>query len=194
MDKTRGSIRIDRARCKGCGLCISVCRRGGIRLADNVDDRGIRVAHRDTSIRCKIAGTVPEEDGLTHLAQDLGLGDRVEFLGFVPDELLLALYANCGAVYFAPRDEDYGYITLEAFLSKKPVITSTDAGGPLEFVEDGANGIVLPSLDDRTLGRAMESLLRDKAKCAALGNSGYKRVKDIGWDRVIRTLIGENPL
>ncbi len=147
----------------------------------------------ETSIRCKIAGTGPEEDGLKDLAQDLSLGDRVEFLGFVPDELLLALYANCGAVYFAPRDEDYGYITLEAFLSKKPVITSKDAGGPLEFVEDGANGIVLPSLDDRTLGRAMESLLRDKAKCAALGNSGYKRVKDIGWDRVIRTLIGENP-
>jgi glycosyltransferase involved in cell wall biosynthesis len=153
--------------------------------------RALRVC--EPSIRCKIAGTGPEEDRLKALARDLDLGDRVEFLGYVPDELLLSLYANCGAVYFAPRDEDYGYITLEAFLSRKPVITSSDSGGPLEFVEDGANGIVLPSLEDRTLGRAIESLLRDKSKCAALGNSGYMRVKDIGWDHVIRTLVGENP-
>jgi glycosyltransferase involved in cell wall biosynthesis len=50
----------------------------------------------------------------------------------------------CGlsAVLFAPYQEDYGYVTLEAFLSRKPVITARDSGGTLEFVEDGVNGYV----------------------------------------------------
>ena len=52
------------------------------------------------------------------------------------------LYAGCRAVIFAPFDEDYGYVTLEAFLSGKPVITADDSGGPLEFVEDGVTGCV----------------------------------------------------
>ena len=67
----------------------------------------------------------------------------VTFAGRVTDEDLLSLYATCGAVIFPPADEDYGYISLEAFLSKKPVVTCTDSGGPLEFVEDGENGRVV---------------------------------------------------
>ena len=52
------------------------------------------------------------------------------------------LYAGALAVVFPPFDEDYGYVTLEAFLARKPVVTTTDAGGPLEFVEDGVTGLV----------------------------------------------------
>ena len=63
------------------------------------------------------------------------------FLGFVPAEELVALYAGCRAAYYGPVDEDYGYVTVEAFLSRKPVLTTTDAGGPLEFVTDGENGV-----------------------------------------------------
>ena len=62
------------------------------------------------------------------------------FLGAVDDETLLDLYADALAVVYAPFDEDYGYVTLEAFLARKPVITTMDAGGPLEFVDDGVNG------------------------------------------------------
>ena len=52
MTKGKGSIRIDKGRCKGCGLCISVCPRGGIVLADDIDNRGIRVASPVKSSRC----------------------------------------------------------------------------------------------------------------------------------------------
>ena len=54
----------------------------------------------------------------------------------------IELYAGALAVVFAPFDEDFGYVTLESFLARKPVITAIDAGGPLEFVEDGVNGAV----------------------------------------------------
>ena len=47
------------------------------------------------------------------------------------------------AVVYPPFDEDFGYVTLEAFLARKPVITATDSGGPNEFVVDGVNGFVV---------------------------------------------------
>ncbi len=58
------------------------------------------------------------------------------------DAGLIELLAGARALLFTPFEEDYGYVTLEAFLARKPVITTTDAGGPLEFVEDGVNGLV----------------------------------------------------
>ena len=53
---------------------------------------------------------------------------------------------------FAPFDEDFGYVTLESFLAHKPVITATDAGGPLEFVEDGVERCRLRTDRTRSLG------------------------------------------
>ena len=149
--------------------------------------------HCPPDVRCVIAGKGPEEASLRALAGDLGLERRVDFPGFVSDEELLRLYAGCGAVYFAPLDEDYGYITLEAFLSTKPVITARDSGGPLEFVEDGVSGIVLSSLEPEVLGPEIGNLVGNKERCRLLGNAGYAKVKHIQWDRVIRTLLGEEP-
>jgi glycosyltransferase involved in cell wall biosynthesis len=143
----------------------------------------------DPRVQCKIAGTGPELNDLKSLAQSLGVSERVEFLGYVSEEKLLKLYSECGLVYFAPRDEDYGYITLEAFLSKKPVITSSDSGGPLEFVENEKNGIIFELSDEKELGRKIEELFFDKSKCQVLGEKGYEKVKDISWENVINTLI-----
>ena len=64
------------------------------------------------------------------------------FLGTVDDDQLIQLYKDALAVVYPPFDEDFGYVTLEAFLSRKPVITCTDSGGPNEFVVDGVNGFV----------------------------------------------------
>jgi glycosyltransferase involved in cell wall biosynthesis len=143
----------------------------------------------DRRISCRIAGTGPELESLKKLARASGVGDRVEFLGFVPDNDLLALYAHATAVYFAPWDEDYGYVTLEAFLSQKPVLTAFDSGGPLEFVEDGQSGIVIRSADEKELAQRSEELFFDKDKCRSYGRAGYEKVKDISWDTVIETLI-----
>lgn len=140
-------------------------------------------------VKCKIAGVGPEMESLQALAKELKIDDRVELLGFVSDHDLLELYANCKAVFFAPQDEDYGYITLEAFLSKKPVITAFDSGGPLEFVIHQKNGIILDSLDAEKTAMAMESLFFDKEKCQDFGNAGYEMVKDINWEQVIKTLV-----
>src|SRR5437867_6144012 len=110
-------------------------------------------------------------------------------LGEVDDAEVIELYANALAVVFPPFDEDYGYVTLEAFLSRKPVITTTDAGGPLEFVVDGVNGYVCPP-EPEALGAAIARLGADRAHAARLGEAGYDRARTITWTGVVERLTG----
>ena len=71
--------------------------------------------------RLKIAGTGPLAEELRKQIEGLGVADRVELLGFVSADDLVDLYAGCRAAYYAPLNEDYGYVTVEAYLSRKPV-------------------------------------------------------------------------
>jgi glycosyltransferase involved in cell wall biosynthesis len=119
----------------------------------------------------------------------LGLSDRVQLLGRVPDAELITLLAGARAMVFAPFEEDYGYVTLEAFLSRKPVITASDSGGTLEFVEHDVNGYVAdPSPDG--LADAIARLANDAATAARLGDAGYQRARLITWDGVVEQLVG----
>jgi glycosyltransferase involved in cell wall biosynthesis len=172
------------------GYVLSVGRLDRLKRLDLLI-KALKHCHR--SVKCKVAGSGPELENLERLAGEKGVSDRVEFLGFVPDEDLLGLYAHSTLVYFAPLDEDYGYITLEAFLSEKPVVTSFDSGGALEFVEDGQNGAVAQSVDEKGLGRKIEELFFDKQKCRSYGEAGREKVRDINWDTVIETLVGGRP-
>ena len=92
-------------------------------------------------------------------------------------------------VVYAPFDEDFGYVTLEAFLARKPVITATDAGGPLEFVVDGENGAVVDPTPE-AVGAAFARLHADRAGAAALGDAGHARAAAVTWDGVIDRLVG----
>ena len=90
---------------------------------------------------------------------------------------------------YPPYDEDFGYVTLEAFLARKPVVTCTDSGGPNEFVVDGVNGYVCePSA--AALADALGRLAADRRRAAALGDAGHEVARRITWDGVIETLIG----
>lgn len=145
------------------------------------------LTHCDTNITAKIAGCGSQMTHLQKLSKDLCVQDRVEFLGFVPDEELPDLYSNAFAVFFAPIDEDYGYITLEAFLSKKPVITCVDSGGPLEFIEDSKNGYICNPVPEE-LGNKINQLFNDRELCRLLGEKGKEVVQNISWDNVITEL------
>lgn len=147
------------------------------------------LASAATPVRVKLAGSGPEEAKLRELAARLGVAERVDFLGFVPDEEMVRLFAGALAVYYAPYDEDYGYVTVEAFKSAKPVVTTADSGGVLEFVEDGINGFVAPPGAARELGARFDALFEDRARARALGEAGRAKVASIGWDRVIERLV-----
>lgn len=144
--------------------------------------------HADPALRCVVVGTGPEESALRARAEALGVADRVAFRGAAPFEEVLALYRECLAVYFAPFDEDYGFVTVEAFLCHKPVVSAPDAGGPLEFVEDQVTGLVTP-LDPEPLGAALSALARDRKWARDLGDAGHERVRELRWEPVVERLL-----
>ncbi len=141
----------------------------------------------DPAARLVVAGRGPQQENLERQAARLGLSDRIQFAGFVPEEDLLSLYADAFAVLYAPVDEDYGYVTVEAFLSGKPVVTCKDSGGTLEFVEDGATGLVVDP-EPSVLAQAVNRLFSNRCLAREMGASGRPRVAGIGWDAVIDAL------
>ena len=146
------------------------------------------LAHVDRRWRLVVVGEGPLRGSLEALAASAGVADRVTFAGGVDEAALVELYARAAAVVFPPFDEDYGYITLEAFLSRKPVVTTSDAGGPLEFVTDGVTGLVAAP-DAENLGAAMSRVVADARAAASMGDAGYERVRGITWDHAIDRLI-----
>lgn len=125
-------------------------------------------------------------DAIRHLKVE----DRVEWLGVISEEQKRDLYANCLGVLFPPFDEDYGYVTLEAMLSAKPVITCSDSGVPLEFVIDQQTGLVAGSTPE-SVACAMDTLWTDRRRALAMGAAGRARYADlkISWQNVMDKLL-----
>jgi glycosyltransferase involved in cell wall biosynthesis len=138
-----------------------------------------------------IAGTGGQYQAYADIIARLGLHDRVKLLGAVDRETMLAGYAMSLGVFFGPYDEDYGYVTLEAMLAAKPVITCTDSGGPNEFVIDGETGFCVPP-HPKAVADAINRLAANPARASAMGRAGNEAyaAKNIGWDDVVERLIG----
>jgi glycosyltransferase involved in cell wall biosynthesis len=166
----------------------------GFILSVNRLDRAKRIdllidaARADPAVRVVIAGDGPDRERLEKLARTSGLNGRVEFRGRVPDAELVDLYARCRAVYYAPVDEDFGMVPYEAFLSEKPVLTTADAGGPLEIVHDRETGLVTEP-EPAALARACSELTADEDAARAWGRAGKAIAETVTWDRAIDRLL-----
>ncbi|HET6576037.1 MAG TPA: glycosyltransferase family 4 protein [Fimbriiglobus sp.] len=149
--------------------------------------------YTDPAVRLMLLGApdVPEYGAsLRRLAVEAGVADRVEFTGWVTEQRKAELMAGCSGVLFLPFDEDYGYVTVEAFEAHKPVVTLTDSGASRELVEDGVNGVVCEP-DPRALAEVMNRLWHDRAAAVRMGEEASRtlRRKGIYWDHVIETLL-----
>jgi glycosyltransferase involved in cell wall biosynthesis len=139
-----------------------------------------------------LAGKGSLADELAESVEALGLGDRVTMPGFVSDDELVDLFADATAVVYAPYDEDYGFVTLQAFAAGVPVVTTDDSGGVLEWVEDGVTGLVTDGTP-AAMGAALDRLVADPELAARLGAAGRERVRELSWERVVATLLGGRP-
>jgi glycosyltransferase involved in cell wall biosynthesis len=152
--------------------------------------------HVSPEVSLKIVG-VADEPGVMEYFNNIikghDIGRRVEFLGRVSDEALVDLYAEAMGVFYAPFDEDYGYVTLEAMASGRPVVTATDSGGTLEFVRDGENGrVVAPEAG--AVAEAFNALARDPQSATKMGAAGRAFIESsgmlsAGWDTLIDGLL-----
>jgi glycosyltransferase involved in cell wall biosynthesis len=144
-------------------------------------------------VRIRFAGRPDNDDYLSLLqskARTLGVDERIEWLGHVSDEELRSLYADCLAVAFVPFLEDYGYVTPESMLSSKAVISCRDAGGAIEFIDNGSSGLVCePSAE--SLAVAMDQVWDDRAATARMGENARQAVVEqrLDWDAALERML-----
>ena len=137
--------------------------------------------------RLVIVGEGTHGETLRRHAEQTGLGDRIQFWGRATDDDLVELYAHAQAVVYPPYDEDYGYVTLEAYLAHKPVVTAVDSGGTLAFVDDQVSGFVCEPTGE-AFAAAFNALLAP-SRARAMGDAGYERARQITWTGVVERLV-----
>lgn len=172
---------------------LSVGRLCNIKRADLMI-KALPMVHQ--FVKLKIVGVADEPGVMDYYKNEIDkhhLWERVEFLGRVSDEELIDLYARAMAVYYAPFNEDYGYVTLEAFASSKGVITAHDSGGTLEFVKHQENGLIAEPTSE-SIASCVNSLAQDKELALKLGANGRRFIEssellERGWDLVIERLL-----
>jgi glycosyltransferase involved in cell wall biosynthesis len=142
-----------------------------------------------SDIKLKIIGEGPELIRYRKLALEYNVSKRIDFCGRVTDEELLDLYANTSCVLYTPFDEDLGFVTMESFFSKKPVITCSDSGGSLEFVDDGKNGYIVEP-EPLKIAEKIDSMIQNSLS-RQMGEKGYQKIHglNLSWDSVIRKLV-----
>jgi glycosyltransferase involved in cell wall biosynthesis len=149
--------------------------------------------HARSPFRLVIAGSADEpayDARLRELIQRWGLHDRVELLGYVSEEEKARRMNGAAAVLFLSFDEDYGYVTVEAFQAHKPVLTFADSGGSTELVESGRNGMILDPTPE-ALAEGMERLWAGRAAQAGMGHEAHATIARLGieWPHVLERLV-----
>jgi glycosyltransferase involved in cell wall biosynthesis len=139
-------------------------------------------------VRLTIAGEGPEQAALAAAAASLGLGHRVTFAGRLTEDALIAHLAACRAVVFPPLMEDYGFVTVEAFASRKAVVTCRDSGGPAELVQDGVSGFVCDPTP-ASLAAGLQRLADDASLAEGMGAAAFEAGAKRTWPETVRALV-----
>jgi glycosyltransferase involved in cell wall biosynthesis len=151
--------------------------------------------HTKSGVKLIIAGkgdTKADETFLLESIEKHGVKDKVTYINkFITQEEKAELFAKSLANIYIPFDEDsYGYVTLEAYHSKKPVITCTDSGGTDVVVLNEKTGYMTPPTPE-ALGEAMDKLYENKKNAQEMGEAGLKNLGELGisWENVIERLL-----
>jgi glycosyltransferase involved in cell wall biosynthesis len=178
----------------------TVCRlverknvRSAVQAVATLRDRGI-------DCRYRIAGSGPESSSIARQIAELGLGDRVEMLGFATDAQLAAEYARA-SVFLHPQIEADDGADIEGFgiaiadaMQFGAVPVAGANGGPLDFIRDGDNGYLVDALDVAAIAACLENLLSDGRAREAIGERARRfATEQFSWaahvDK-IRSVLG----
>ncbi|CAD5922821.1 putative glycosyltransferase MJ1178 [Planktothrix tepida] len=113
---------------------------------------------------------------------------HVYFLGRVPYDQVPAVYANSDIHITTSERESRGLTVLEAFASGIPVLVPR-AGGLVENVQDGENGLIYTPQDPEDFTQKLKQLIDDPILRKTMGQQGLKSVGNYSWDRVIKNLV-----
>ncbi|WP_417242301.1 glycosyltransferase family 4 protein [Celeribacter sp.] len=139
-------------------------------------DAMARIAQDHPDATLSVVGDGPSRAAVEAQARDLGLGDRVSFLGYRAADEVTALLNEADMLVLPSFAEGVPVVLMEAMASRIPVIASRVAGVS-ELIEDGVSGFTLPAGDLDTLCARLDTLLSDPALCERMGNEGRKMVE-----------------
>jgi glycosyltransferase involved in cell wall biosynthesis len=134
-------------------------------------DTAIRAMTRLPDAHLLLAGDGPARAAYERLARDLGLAERVSFLGWRNDRK--ALLELCDICLLPSRYEPFGTVIAEAWAMRRPLVAAL-ADGAQQFVRDNENGAVFPIDDDGALARRVEAIAADPEFAARLVDAGYQ--------------------
>ncbi|MFW6159688.1 MAG: glycosyltransferase family 4 protein [Acidobacteriota bacterium] len=143
---------------------------------------------RNKDIKAVIIGEGPDELKLKQLVRNNQLEKRIIFLGRTDENTLIKHFACCRAVFFAPYQEDYGFVTGEAFSCGKPVITTFDSGGPAELVQDSLTGFITDP-DPGKIAEKIDLLAAQQEKAEKMGQNALDYISKITWEKTIEKIL-----
>lgn len=151
-------------------------------------DTAIRALDQVPQAHLCIAGEGPERARYEALARELGLADRVHFLGWRTDRK--ALLDACDICLLPSRYEPFGTVIAEAWSMRRPLVAAL-ADGAQQYVRDGDNGAVFPIDDVAALAQCIARIAADPALAARLVENGYRDYRaQFSRDVVIDNLLG----
>lgn len=143
----------------------------------------------DADCTLELIGKGPHYGKLTLMAWALGIDDKVNFRGFIPNDSLPKEFEKFSITCYMSNSESFGVSAIESMACECPVVAS-DADGFREVIEDGATGIIVPRKDYMAAADAMEKFLHNRELVEKMGKTGRKRVCDLyTWDKNVDSMI-----
>jgi glycosyltransferase involved in cell wall biosynthesis len=158
----------------GAGL-LFVGRLAGVKGVPILLEAFRRLAPRFPVARLTLVGGGPDRDALERLAETLGVADRVSFEGYRTRDEVGAYLRDCDLFVLPSFAEGVPVVLMEAMAARRAVV-ATRVAGVAELVEDGVSGLLVPPGDVDTLTAAIERLLADPSRRAAMGEAGRAKV------------------
>jgi phosphatidylinositol alpha 1,6-mannosyltransferase len=155
------------------------------RIAPEKQVERLRSLRGLSGVSLAIVGDGPSRDAV---ARELR-GMPVTWLGRRGGEELAAAYAAFDVFVHTGSEETFGQTVQEAHASGLPVVAPR-AGGPIDLVEHGVDGLLFPPSDDRALRAAVSLLVSDAAERRRMGEAGRRAVLGRSWDVLCDELIG----
>ena len=178
-----------RARCKARVLVFALGRHVYYKGFEYL----IRALPAVPDLHLLLGGRGPLTDDLVRLAASLGVAERCEFVGRIPEETLPAYYHACD-IFCMPsveRAEAFGFVQIEAMAAGRPVICCELHNGVTYVNRDGETGLVVPPADVAALAGALARLAADSALRARLGTQARERVfREFTVDAMARATLG----
>ncbi len=149
-----------------------------------------------TDLRYHITGDGPDRIRLEQMARDLGVADRVKFLGNVPNKELPQVYRNAHIFVMPVREEQagasvegFGIVYLEASASGLPVVAGR-SGGAVEAVRDGETGYLVEPGNPTILAETLIGLLRAPEQRLGMGRAGRRWIeREMNWNRAAEHMM-----